>query len=112
MDYHCELLGRRTSILARIQRFARGAVADSPRFILTLDGEGVELPDEELRLDFTWGERAGEPDFLDEARHFQQEVMPLLHKDPEFQQAAAEVVHRQRYLRVAAAGKLRRASSP
>lgn len=41
-SYHCALLGTRTSVVACVQQFARGAVATSPQFLLTLDGEGVE----------------------------------------------------------------------
>src|SRR5580704_9952937 len=46
--YQCNLLGRRTDVLACLQRFAAGAVAVPPRFVLTLDGEGVELSEAEL----------------------------------------------------------------
>src|SRR5262249_6694194 len=53
--YDCDLLGRRTDILASVQQFAPGGVGQSPHFLLTLDGEGVVLPAEEAGLDFQWG---------------------------------------------------------
>lgn len=105
-SYRCELLGRGTDILACIQKFAASAVAESTRFLLTLDGEGVELPEGADGLDFRWGDRPADPELASVARHFQQEVMPLLYGSAAFQRAAAEVVARRRYLRVVAAGKL------
>jgi hypothetical protein len=108
-SYHCDLLGRRTKILASVERFAAGAVAESPRFLLTLDGEGVGLTEAEAGLDFRWGDRPADPLVAAEALHFQREIMPLLYDSPAFQRAAAEVVARQRHLRVVASGKLGRA---
>jgi hypothetical protein len=107
--YHCELLARRTDVLVCVQRFSVGAMAQSPRFLLTLDGEGVELSAEEVEMDFRWGQRPEVADLVAEALHFQREIMPLLHDNSAFQQAAAEIVARQRYSRVAASGKLTRA---
>ena len=99
--YHCELLGRNTNILACLQRFAAGGLAESPPFLLTLDGEGVELSDLAVGLDFQW------PGCLEaDAAHFQQEVLPLLHRSVAFQRAAAEVVARQQHLGMVAPGKL------
>lgn len=105
-SYHCELLDRRTDILACVQWFATGAVAESPQFLLTLDGEGVELPAAEVGLDFRWGDRPADPELAAAARQFQRDVMPLLYDSPAFQRAAAELLARQRYLRVVAPGKL------
>jgi hypothetical protein len=107
--YHCDLLGRRTDILASVQRFAAGAVAESPRFILTLDGEGVELAEAEAGLDFRWGDRPADPELVAEALHFQREIMPLVYDSAAFQRAAAEVVARQRHRRLVASGKLQSA---
>ena len=95
-SYRCRLLGQPTDVLACVQRFAAGAVATSPRFVLTLDGEGVELSDA-APLDFAW---AGGP----EAADFQRAVVPALHDSPAFQAAAAMVVRSQRHLRVVASG--------
>jgi hypothetical protein len=100
-SYPCELLGRPTDILACLQWFATGVVAKSPRFLLTLDGEGVEVPAGVPPMDFTWA-GAG----ASEAAHFQQLVMPLLYDSPAFQSAAAEVVRSQRHLRVVTPGWL------
>ena len=104
--YHCDLFGRACNVLACVQRFAAGAVAESPRFLLTLDGEGVELPDLEARLDFAWGDRPADPERAIVAQRFQREVMPLLHASPAFQRAVAEVVMHGRHLRAVAPGKL------
>jgi hypothetical protein len=108
-SYHCDLLSRRTEMLACVQRFAARAIAASPWFLLTLDGEGVELPETDAGLDFQWGDRPADPDLAAEALHFQREVMPLLNDSPAFQRAVAEVVARQRHLRLVASGKLNRA---
>jgi hypothetical protein len=108
-SYRCDLLGRRTNILACVQQFAAGAVAVSPRFLLTLDGEGVELSQAEAGLDFRWGNRPADPELATAAPRFQREVMPLLYASLAFQRAAAEVVARQRHLRVTPSGKLGRA---
>lgn len=106
LDYYCELLRRRTLILAAVQCFAPGVVAVSDRFILTLDGEGVNLPDESLLLDFRWGREPNDLKLQSEARAFQQEVMPLLHESRNFQKAVWEIVHRQQHLRMVAPDKL------
>jgi hypothetical protein len=106
MSYHCELLGRRTDILACIQWFIAGAIAKSPQFILTLDGEGVELAPNEPRLDFASGQGTTASEVLADAHYFQREVMPLLYDSPPFQRAAAEVVRCQQHLRVVTLGQL------
>ena len=106
-SYHCDLLGRRTGILACVQRFAAGAAALSPRFLLTLDGEGVDLSGADARLDCGWGQRPSDAELAAAARHFQREVLPLLYDSPAFQRATAEVVARGRHLRVVASGKLK-----
>jgi hypothetical protein len=103
-SYHCDLLGHRTDILACVQRFAPGGLAESSRFRLTLDGEGVELP--EAGLDFQWGDCPRDPEQTAVARHFQREVMPRLYDSPAFQRAVAEIVTRQRHLRLVASGKV------
>lgn len=95
--YYCELLRCRTDVLGCIQRFAAGGVARSSRYVLTLDGEGVEIP--EAKLDFRWRDRAV-------AIQFQREVMPLLHESSDFQFAAWEVVDSQRHRRLAPMEKL------
>jgi hypothetical protein len=97
VSYPCRLLGRPSDILACVQRFAAGAVATSPRFVLTLDGDGVELPDA-APLDFAWAAGAAGADF-------QRAIVPLLHASTAFQAAAAEVVRYQRHLRVVASGR-------
>jgi hypothetical protein len=109
--YHCKLLGRDIDILACIRRFGAGAVAQSASFLLTLDGEGVELSAEQTGLNFRWGEDSEGMELATEARSFQREVVPLLFDSSVFQQAAAEIVSAQRYLRVVEAGKLRRTES-
>lgn len=106
--YHCGLLGRCTRVLACVQRFAAGAVARSPQFLLTLDGEGVDLSAADAGLDFDWGDQSADPESLAEALHFQRGVMPLLYDSPAFQRAAAEVVSHLRHLRVVAPDTLRR----
>jgi hypothetical protein len=108
-SYDCELLGRRTNVLACLQLFALGGVVRSPRFFLTLDGEGVGSAAEEARLVYTWGSRPEDAGLVGEARRFQQEVMPRLYDSPAFQQAAAKIVARQQHLRMAVPGKLSRA---
>jgi hypothetical protein len=105
-SYQCDLLGCRTDILACIQRFAAGAVAESPRYLLTLDGEGVELSEAEAGLDFRWGDCTADQGLVAAARHFQRQIMPLLYESPAFQRAVAEVVVCQRHLLVVASGKL------
>src|SRR5262249_27305450 len=102
----CDLLGRRTTIVACVQRFTAGAIPQSPRFFITLDGEGVELPASEGVLDCEWGRWSGDADLIAVALHFQSEVMPWLHDCSAFQRAAAEVVTRQRHLRLVAPDKL------
>lgn len=108
MEYDCELLLRNTPILAQVQCFAPGAIAVSEQFILTLDGEGVKLPDEALLLDFGWGMKPDDPKLQSDARAFEQNVMPLLHDSKNFQKAVWEIVDRQQHLRMVAAHKLRR----
>lgn len=103
--YRCELLDREIDILACVQRFDVGAVAQSPRFLLTLDGEGVELP-AGAGVDYRWGQHDEGAKLADDARHFQREVMPLLHDSPEFQRAVAAVISGQWHWRVVAVGKL------
>ena len=107
--YQSGLLGRRTDILASVQRFSAGAMAQSVRFLLTLDGEGVEVSAEELVLDCRWDGHSEFAELTHQAQHLQQEIMPLLKNSPVFQMAAAEIVARQRYLQVIAPGRLRRA---
>lgn len=101
ISYRCELLGRQTSVVLLLQHFGPGGAALSRQFLLTLDGEGLDLPVEDLRLDFRWGNDPQDTKLTAEAKHFQQEVMPLLHGNSQFQHSIAEVVHRQRYTRVA-----------
>ena len=91
-EYQSELLGRRTEILACVQRFAAGGVAQSPQFLLTLDGEGVEFSAEETGLDFQWGQQPAVPELLTEALHFQREVLPLLHISKAFQRATERLM--------------------
>ncbi|HEX5271814.1 MAG TPA: hypothetical protein VFW33_15055 [Gemmataceae bacterium] len=104
--YRCELLDRETDMLACVRRFGVGAVAQSPRFLLTLDGEGVELPADGAGVDYRWGQHGERAKLADDAGYFQREVMPLLHDSPEFQRAVAAVVSGQRHWRVVAVGKL------
>src|SRR5207247_2076508 len=61
-SYLCDLLGRPTDILTCVQQFAVGALALSPRFLLTLDGEGVKLPEEDAGLDCRWGDHTDSPE--------------------------------------------------
>jgi hypothetical protein len=110
--YDCELLGRQTDVLAVVQHFAAGAAARSPQYVLTLDGEGVERSMSDLKLDFRWDRDADDDQLAGDARHFQREVMPLVHDSPAMQHAVAEIVHRDRHLRLVAAGKLRAAGGP
>ncbi len=83
-SYPCRLLGRPTDILACFQRFTVGAVATSPQFVLTLDGDSVELS-VAMPLDFAW---AGTP----AADDFQRTVVPALHESLTFQAAVSEVI--------------------
>ena len=94
--------------MASAQRFAAGAVARSPQFLLTLDGEGVELAVDKAELTFGWGRLPADAEFVAESLHLQREIMPLLYNSSAFQQAVAEIVARQRHLRVVAWGKLSR----
>jgi hypothetical protein len=103
LEYHCELLERNTTILASIQCFALGAIAKSEQFILTLDGEGVELPDQVLQLDFDWGRS---PEVAKSGRAFQHKVMPLLHDSRNFQRAVWEIVDFRQHLRMVASAKI------
>lgn len=106
--YRCELLNARTNVFACLQHFARGALVLLPQFVLTLDGEGVELPIAELGLNFRWGlsdENSGLPA---EAARFQTEVVPRLHESQVFQRAIAEIVRHQRFARVIDRAKLMR----
>ena len=100
-SYWCELLGRPTEVVACLQWFAAGAVTRSLRFVLTLDGEGVELPPDGPPVDFAWVYAADSS----EAAHFQRSVVPLLYDSSAFQSAVAAVVSSQRHLRVADAWK-------
>lgn len=105
--YDCELLGRRSEVFAVVQHFGAGAVARSPQYVLTLDGEGVDRPARDLGLDCRWGRDAGDAELADDARRFQREVMPLLYDSPAMQGALAEIVNRGRHLRWVAPGRLR-----
>ena len=62
-------------------------MAESPRFLLTLDGEGVEMSDMEAGLDFRWGGRFADAELAATALHFQREVVPLLYHSHAFQRA-------------------------
>jgi hypothetical protein len=106
-EYECALLGRATNILGCVQLFSRGAVRQSAQYLLTLDGEGIEHPAGDLRLDYSWGRDANDAELSAEARHFQHEVMPLLYESEAMQRAVAEIVHRRQHLRLIAPGRLR-----
>jgi len=88
-SYDCRLLGRRTNLFVRLQYLGVGANPLSPAFTLTLDGEGLETS---LWLNCTWSEKA------DEARQFQEEIMPLLYESDAMQNAMASVIHKGRHL--------------
>jgi hypothetical protein len=109
-EYDCELLGRRTGIFSLVQKFLKGARPAPPKYFLTLDGEGVEGVD--LELDCWWGKKDSrhqeDSGLADEARHFQTEIMPLLHVSEGNQNALREIIRNGRYLRQIEAGKLRR----
>jgi hypothetical protein len=106
VGYHCNLLGRHTNLFAAVQNFGPGVVARSPRYILTLDGEGIDRPEEDLRLDFHWGLDTTDEERLSAARQFQQSVMPLLYESADMRSAVAQVVRHRRYSRLVAPGKL------
>ena len=106
LRYQCELLGRETDVFASIHRFARGCIARSPQFVLTLDGEGVDLPISELSLDCHWD---SDEEVSADAKHFQASIMPLVYDSPAMQGAVAELVRAGRYVRRVAPGKLVRA---
>ncbi len=106
LEYDCQLLRGATLVLAAVQCFAAGVLAVSEQFVLTLDGEGVELPDEALLLDFDWGCKPDDSKLQADARAFQQNVMPLLHDSRDFQKAVWEIVDRQQHLRMVASDKL------
>jgi len=83
-SYECALLGRNTNVVAGIQKFAAGGVAQSPLFLLDLEGKNLELKDGE-KVEWSWMD-------VELATHFQQEIMPLLHDSRSFQQALARVI--------------------
>jgi hypothetical protein len=98
-EYPSSILGCHTRVLAVVQRFAAGAVAASPQFTITLDGEGVDLTAEELALDFGWEDREA-------ASAFQTEIMPLLSASPLFRLALSALVEKQQHLRLVEPGRL------
>lgn len=104
--YHCELLGRSTNVVACVQHFARGCVRQSAQYLLTLDGEGIEYPTDQIRLDFSWGQDTKNANLIAEAQRFQREVMPLIYECGAMQQAVAEIVRHHHHLRLVSPGKL------
>lgn len=105
--YDCQLLGRPIDIFANIQQFSPGARAESPPFLLTLDGEGVPDSANQIQFDGSWGIKTGDSELIEAARHFQHEVMPLLHNSDRFNSAVREIVYRSQYLSVVDSNRLR-----
>jgi len=100
LTYDCELLARKSNILASIQLLGVGAVIQSPRFILTLDAEGVEIPTAELDLKFGWQKSANSADVSADAQHFQREIMPLIYDSERFQSAVQHIVDKRSHRRL------------
>ena len=106
IEYDCELLGRKTNLLFSIQLFSSGCVLQSSTFLLTLDGEGIERLPAGVDLGYYWGRDTQDEDLIAEAKHFQAEVMPLLHASEAMQHAVAEIIYRRRHLRLVTPDKL------
>jgi len=98
LNYPCELLGRKSNILLSIQLLSPGCVTISPRFLLTLDAQGVEISPTELRIDFHWGKDPVSHELRADAQHFQQEIMPLIYDSDPMQSAVRHIVEKQAYL--------------
>lgn len=97
VNYHCELLGRMSNVLAAIQLLQAGVTTVTPRFLLTLDAEGVELSPNELRMNYRWNLKSDCADMNAEALHFQQEIMPLIYDSETFQKTVRHIVEKQAY---------------
>lgn len=100
LNYPCELLGRASNILASIQLLKAGVNTVPPRFMLTLDAEGVELSPNELRMNYRWNMDCKSPEMNADALHFQQEIMPLIYDSELFQTTVRHIVEKQAYLRM------------
>jgi len=99
LSYHCELLGRASNILASIQLLQAGVTTVTPRFMLTLDAEGVELSPNELRMNYRWNLNSDSTDMNADTLHFQQEIMPLIYDSETFQHTVRHIVEKQAYIR-------------
>lgn len=104
VEYDCQLLGRSTDVLALVQRFGTGCVRLSPRYLLTLDGEGVPS---EIPLNTNWDQLGNGEQNAGDAAHFQTAIMPLLYDSGAMQQALASLVEHGQHHRLIANGKLR-----
>jgi hypothetical protein len=109
--YDCELLGRRTTMLFLMQKFARGVVARSPAFFLTLDAEGIGDP-EGVRHTADWGESAGTGDEKARALAIRRSILPALADNPAFQRAAWFVVDHAEHETTADADRMTRIVTP
>jgi hypothetical protein len=89
-----------------MQAFFPGAVPWSEEFFLTLGVEGVELPEGNRGINCDWGGITANVELPAEALQFQRVVMPLLYESKNMQSAVAEIIARERHLRLVAAGKL------
>jgi len=105
-EYRSKLLGRWTNVFLSMSHFAPWAIRKAGPFYLTLDGMGVEGVD--LAIDHHWGLDPADEELQAEARHLQQEVIPLAFGSPRFRRAILEVMNHRRYLRQASARSLRR----
>lgn len=109
--YDCKLLGRRTTMLFLMQRFAPGVVARSQAFFLTLDAEGVEDP-ESVRHTADWGESAGTGDDKARALAIRRSILPVVLDQPEFRRAAWFVVDHAEHETIADAARMSRIATP
>jgi hypothetical protein len=107
IEYHCVLLGKNTSLLLNIQSFLPGVWANSPEFILTLDGEGVDLSSQALLLDSKWGLHSEDKRLQDQARSIQRKVLPIMQSSPKLQDAIWEIMTSRSHLQLVDPSKLK-----
>lgn len=103
LEYHSELLGRRTNLLFLMVRFGCGATRKSADFYLTLDAEGVPQELCPIRYNGDWGERRNDSELKMERLHIQESTMPQLFLSEDFQRAIASIVFQQTYRKIGSA---------